>query len=75
MQWEQETSHRAHTLQRHNKFHHYDELILISLFTKLIYKGEMYGHFMEDNATAQTAAFSVSILDKVSTEQLITHRL
>lgn len=35
----------------------------------------MYGHFMVDNATAQIAAFSVSILDKVSTEQLTTHRL
>jgi hypothetical protein len=35
----------------------------------------MYGPFTMDNVTAQTAAFSVSILVKVSTEQLITHRL
>lgn len=35
----------------------------------------MYGHFMVDNATAWTAAFSVFILDEVSTDKLITHRL
>ena len=35
----------------------------------------MYGHFTVDNATAQTAAISVSILDKETTEQLITHRM
>jgi hypothetical protein len=35
----------------------------------------MYGHFIVDNARAQTAAISVSILDKVSTEKLITHRM
>jgi hypothetical protein len=35
----------------------------------------MYGQFREDNATAQTADFSVSIPDKVSTEQLKTQGL
>jgi hypothetical protein len=59
--------HGSSIFQRNNRFHHYNQFILIHLFRNLTEKGNIYDDFMEDNATAQTTGLSVTVLHEVLT--------